>query len=92
MSAVLAIERHKSGNPHAHALLRFPGGLPDTLRHIIQTVFTESGGWCKLEKPRSQGDTLEYVTKYVAKDGDLYFTPNFRPVMGQPSLDFDQAN
>ena len=67
-AAVVAVERHKSGWPHAHALLRLPQGAhKGDLSGMGQSWFT-SHGYAKLELPRSPGDVSAYVSKYLAKD------------------------
>jgi len=80
---VNGIERHKSGWPHSHALLRFPDvdlADPDqfSLEHW-QKFITDTGGWCWLSRPRGQEDVVSYVTKYVVKDGDLVLSDNLSP-------------
>lgn len=81
---VNGIERHKSGWPHSHALLRTPDvDLADrqqlSLEHW-QKFISDTGGWCWLTRPISQVDTTRYVTKYVTKDGELLLSPNLSPV------------
>lgn len=82
---VNGIERHKSGWPHSHALLRLPDvDLADRkqldLEHW-QHFMSTTGGYCWLERPRSQADTTSYVTKYVTKDGELILSPNLAPLV-----------
>lgn len=82
---VSGIERHKTGWPHSHALLRLPDvDLGDraqlSLEHW-QRYMTQTGGWCWLSRPRSQGDVTSYVTKYVVKDGDLVLSENLSPAI-----------
>lgn len=86
MSAVIGVERHANYSAHAHALLRIPGGLTADEARSWQLVFTETGGFCKLELPRSQTHVLSYVTDYVTKRGELEFTANFEPVRAQREL------
>lgn len=81
---VNGIERHKSGWPHSHALLRLPDvDLGDrgqfSLEHW-QRHMSSTGGYAWLSRPRSQDDTTRYVTKYVTKDGELVLSPNLSPV------------
>ena len=82
---VNGIERHKSGWPHSHALLRFPGvDLSDPAQFGLaewQARVTESGGWSWLTRPRVQSDVVSYVTKYVTKEGDLLFSAQFSPLL-----------
>jgi hypothetical protein len=80
---VNAIERHKSGWPHAHALMRLPGvDLADRNQLNLvewQKFITETGGWCRLEPLGDQANVVSYVTKYVTKDGELILSPNLSP-------------
>lgn len=80
---VNGIERHKSGWPHSHALLRFPGvDLDDPLQLSLadwQKRISEGGGFCHLTRPRSQACVVSYTTKYVTKDGELILSGNLSP-------------
>lgn len=80
---VNGIERHKSGWPHSHALLRVPGvDLADVSQLSLahwQKFISDTGGWCWLSRPRDQADVTSYVTKYVTKDGELILSPNLSP-------------
>lgn len=82
---VNGIERHKSGWPHSHALLRVPGvDLADPRQLNLvrwQKFICDTGGWCRLERPISSADTTRYVTKYVTKDGELALSPNLSPAV-----------
>lgn len=83
---VIAIERHKSGNPHSHALLRAPV-LGDSLPlDAFQQIATDSGGWSRVEIPRSQADVSAYCAKYLLKEGEFFFTPNWTPQRTQGEL------
>lgn len=93
---VNGIERHKSGWPHSHALLRCPRvDLADPLQLSLaswQKRISETGGFCWLGRPRVQGDVVSYVTKYVTKDGELILSDNLSPdVEPSPSLAFAPA-
>jgi hypothetical protein len=83
IESVNGIERHKSGWPHSHALLRLPDvDLGDRAQFDLgkwQERITDTGGWCWLARPRSQGDVVSYVTKYVTKDGELILSDNLSP-------------
>jgi len=75
-AAVVGVERHKSGWPHMHALLKLPGGVhKGDLVGMGQSWYREHG-YARLELPRQKDDVAAYVAKYVAKDidrGDLIF-------------------
>jgi hypothetical protein len=81
---VNGIERHKSGWPHSHAVLRLPGvDLADATQFNLghwQKFITDSGGFAWLTRPRDQSDVVSYVTKYVTKDGELVLSGNLSPV------------
>lgn len=92
---VVGIERHKSGWPHSHAILRL--GEVDvsdrsqfSLAHW-QKFITDTGGFCHLTRPRDQGDVVSYCTKYVLKEGDLQLSGNLNPLEGDPQLAFFQT-
>lgn len=80
---VCGIERHKSGFPHSHALVRLPGiDLADRSQFSLgywQKFMTDTGGYTWLSRPRDQVDVVSYVTKYVTKDGDLILSDNLSP-------------
>lgn len=77
-AAVVAIEHHKSGWPHAHPLLRIAGGLVgDEIRQLGGLWFRDYGG-NRLEVPVSRDDVCQYAAKYLSKDldrGDVIFWP-----------------
>jgi len=79
---VVGIERHLSGNPHCHAVVRFPmvdirgaDGRAIFDLGYWQQRFTDTGGFAWLELPRSEQAVVNYVTKYIVKDGDLELSP-----------------
>lgn len=82
---VVGIERHKSGWPHSHALMRFPDVDLSDPRQLSMATWqkrmSETGGYAWLSRPRSQGDVTAYVTKYVTKEGDLVLSPNLSPAI-----------
>ena len=93
---VNGIERHKSGWPHSHALLRFPDvDLSDPLQLSLATWqkrISDTGGFCELSRPRGQADVVSYVTKYVTKGGDLVLSDNLSPTVDpNPPLDLATA-
>jgi hypothetical protein len=82
---VNGIERHKSGWPHSHALVRFPDvDMSDRAQLSVgelQKRMTDTGGFVWLSRPRAQADVVSYVTKYVTKDGELALSPNLSPLL-----------
>jgi hypothetical protein len=88
---VNGIERHKSGWPHSHALLRLPDvDLSDRTQFSLaewQERMSATGGWCWLSRPRDQADVTSYVTKYVTKEGELILSDNLSPAVNpNPAL------
>lgn len=88
---VNGIERHKTGVPHCHAVLRLPDvDLADRVQFplaVWQERLTDTGGLARLERPRDQADVVNYATKYVAKDGELILSENLSPSIDpNPSL------
>lgn len=80
---VVGMERHRSGWPHSHALVRLPGvDLADDERFSLaywQKWMTETGGFVRLDRPRAQADVVSYCAKYVLKEGDLILSDNLNP-------------
>lgn len=75
---VAGIERTKQGWPHSHAVVRFPGcdirgqeGRAIFDLGYWQRWMTDTGGFAWLQIPRSEQAVVQYVTKYVVKDGEL---------------------
>ena len=77
---VAALERHKSGNPHLHALMWHRDDLnrfSPTSRKEFKATLEHLSGWAKVELPARNGSVCGYVAKYLAKDGELQFSPTF---------------
>jgi hypothetical protein len=79
---VLAIERTKAERVHLHALM-------SDMKHLRRMTWFDQ--WKELDKaagypqiwPIENLDAVSnYVTKYVAKDGELFFSPNLRAILG----------
>lgn len=81
---VYGTERHKSGFPHSHAVLRLPHvDMSDAGQFSLaywQHFISETGGWCSMSRPKSQEDVLAYTTKYVLKEGDIILSENLNPL------------
>lgn len=80
---VVGLERTKQGWPHSHALVRFPlvsikGQEGKAIFDLgyWQKKLTDLGGFVRLDQPRSKLAVVNYVSKYVTKDGDLYWSDN----------------
>jgi len=58
---LLAVEEHKDGFPHLHALIHERG--PVVGKRLLQEQWTHGFSHCKLADPRA----ARYVTKYVSK-------------------------
>lgn len=74
---VVGIERHRSRRIHLHALLKYPVDLGDMSRRTGWSIWYDLHGRARLERPRSQGDVAGYVSKYVAKGGDVVVSESF---------------
>lgn len=92
---VVGIERTKQGWPHSHAVVRFPTidikgpeGRQVFDLGYWQSWMTATGGFAWLELPRSEAAVVQYVCKYVVKDGDLEVSPTveFASVTGEQFL------
>lgn len=92
LQSVLGIERHKSGWPHAHAVIGHPDldiAGPDfaALRRSMQEFCTKEWGWSRVEVAKSTADCSIYVAKYVMKEGDIVISPRLEALAtGQLSL------
>lgn len=83
IETVVGLERQTRGSVHAHGLIRLPdhdakNPTQFSWRHW-QKFASELGGWARLDIPRHHDAVVDYVTKYVCKDGDLILGPNFNP-------------
>jgi hypothetical protein len=67
-AAVVGVERHRSSWPHAHAVLRLPGGVQKHDLVALGQAWYLPHGYAKLELPKSRNDVVAYVCKYVTKD------------------------
>lgn len=70
VEGVVAMEFHKSGQPHGHGLLRAAGGA---LKGDIAALSEDwrglgGNGWIRLERPKSARDVAGYCAKYMTKD------------------------
>ncbi len=72
-------EFHKSGRVHFHAVLAAPDGDLNRLasRYHWHELWHREFGRNQIEPPVSQADVSRYVSKYVAKDGEVDFSSNF---------------
>lgn len=75
-------EFHKSGKVHFHALLGAPNMDLNAAasRYVWHETWFREFGRNQIEQPSCQGDVAAYVSKYVAKDGEILFSPNFGAV------------
>lgn len=84
-------EFHKSGRVHFHAVLAAPDGDLNKLasRYHWHELWHREFGRNQVERPRDQDEVVGYVSKYVAKDGEVDFSANFGKQ--QPPQLFDAA-
>lgn len=82
-------EFHQSGRIHFHAVMADPRNDLNTLTRRMDWVdwWWKEFGIARIERPECQGDICRYVSKYVAKDGEVDFSPNFDRVV-PPALQF----
>lgn len=83
IETVCGLERQNRGSVHAHALVRLPdhdinNPVYFSWRHW-QKKASDLGGWARLDIPKSSNDVVDYVTKYVCKEGEILLGPNFNP-------------
>lgn len=75
-------EFHKSGRVHFHAVIAAPDGDLDALasRYWWHELWYREFGRNQIEQALSQADIAAYVSKYVAKDGEVDLSANFGKV------------
>lgn len=81
VQGVAAIERHKSWNPHLHALLGHRDidlALPEfkPLLREMQDFCDAEWGFSRWEVVTAEADCRNYVIDYAAKTGELYVSDN----------------
>jgi hypothetical protein len=88
VSWVRGLERQRRGTIHYHVLLSGVGRLR---RYTYERLWRELAGFARIERPRSRGRVLRYITKYVVKGGEIDFGgPYFKdPSLLPPPLPFD---
>ena len=86
-------EFHKSGKVHFHTLLGAPNMDLNAAasRYAWHEVWFREFGRNQIEVPKCQGDVARYVSKYVAKDGEIEFSPNFGAVRPLRMFDAEPA-
>lgn len=77
---VVGVEQHREGGNHLHAILRHEVYAESIRRDsaYLDWYDTMNLGFIRIEPPRSQNDIRSYVSKYVAKSGDLFFSDSFK--------------
>ena len=77
---LVAVEKHKSGAKHLHALIKHRV-FEDTLQRVAgwSSWHGQRGyGRIRIEPPADQNDVRSYVTKhYTTKEGDILLSPTF---------------
>ncbi len=76
--SVIAIEYHKSGQIHLHALLAGVGDIRRLTWMDKWQTLDELAGFPRIYPVRNNGAVSNYVTKYVTKGGDVYLSKNLR--------------
>jgi hypothetical protein len=77
---VVALELHKSGQPHGHGLLKVSDGrYQGDIRELSGDWRGLAGnGYIRIEIPKSSDDVSGYCAKYMTKDaGHLVFSSGF---------------
>jgi hypothetical protein len=82
-------EFHKSGKIHFHAVVAAPNDDLNALTRRMRWVdfWWREFGIARIEPPESQEDVNAYVSKYVTKDGEVDFSPNFDRYV-PPAIEF----
>lgn len=79
---VCSIEYQKRGVIHFHALMI---GVRELRRLDWMDAWhnlDEKTGFARIEVPRNNVATSSYVSKYLAKDGEVFFSDNLKDVTG----------
>lgn len=77
---VRALEYHKSGVPHFHALMAHPADLNQLMSRMEQVSdLAKFAGWSRIYPPRCQDAVAAYCSKYITKGGELDVSP-FLPI------------
>lgn len=90
--SVLGIERHKSGQPHSHAVighadLDLAAREFDCVRHALKQRCEKEWGYARVDVAKSQDDANAYVSKYIVKDGEIVISENIEALAtGQLAL------
>jgi hypothetical protein len=90
--SILGVERHKSGQPHSHAVVGHPDldlAAPEfsPLRRLMRLTCEDEWGFAKIEVAESQEHVNAYVSKYICKDGEIEISPRIESLgTGQLSL------
>lgn len=84
---VLGIERHSNGSNHLHGLIHHQVYRSQIRRDAGWNIwFNEfSLGRIRIEQPNSQNDVKGYVSKYIAKAGEIELSDNFSTGFRKPS-------
>lgn len=84
----LAVEFHKSGVIHMHALIGAERDLNEVARRMeMKEWWYENFGIARIEKPDDAGDVQAYCSKYVVKGGEIVLSDNLRSTVRQMGLD-----
>lgn len=88
----LAVEPHKSGKLHCHALCRLPKWCGDASYMNAAWAWKRDHGFCRVEPPRGQrGAVTRYVSKYVVKGGEVELSPGLTwsaaPLLARQAVD-----
>lgn len=84
---VRALERTKRGIIHFHALLADEKNLNfSASRYQWRNEWYQIGGIAHIEEPASVDHCSRYVSKYVAKEGEIETSPNLPQYVNQMDL------
>jgi hypothetical protein len=75
----VAIERHRSGAPHLHALIEGVGSV--TIREAVNAWRKQTKGWAHIRRYDRKRSAGRYVTKAVLSDGDVIQVGPWPPSM-----------
>jgi hypothetical protein len=70
LTAIVALEYHRSGWPHFHGLLAGDAIATDVQRAYLRAQWNELAGYCRIETPLDVEACARYAAKYLTKSLD----------------------
>ena len=88
---IMAIEPHQNGNLHMHALVSEVRDLRRLTWMDNWEKLDRKTGFARITAVKNNGGVSNYVSKYVVKGGDLFFSKNLGTVRGNDLFDLSDC-